>query len=112
MPEKPDNAEPRRRWHQFSLRTLLIGVALLGVACAYLAHEAKIVQARKAWLDDRPFWVAIQCTTVNNRNPSADPTLIRRLLGDEAVERFIMSRHDDVSGAKALFPEARISVCH
>ena len=31
MDEKPDNAEPRRRWHQFSLRTLLVGVAVAGV---------------------------------------------------------------------------------
>ncbi len=36
---------------QFSLRTLLIGVALLAVPCVYVAHEAKIVAERKAWLD-------------------------------------------------------------
>jgi len=31
MDEKPDNAEPNRRWYQYSLRTLLIGVTLAGV---------------------------------------------------------------------------------
>ena len=34
MAAKPDNAEPRRRF-QFRLRTLLLGVTLAGVICAW-----------------------------------------------------------------------------
>jgi hypothetical protein len=45
----PDQPSPRRRF-QFRLRTLLIGVTLAAVACAYVAREAQIVRERKAWL--------------------------------------------------------------
>jgi hypothetical protein len=42
MHEKPATAEPRkkarRRWYQFSIRTLLIGVMLLGLVCAYVVR--------------------------------------------------------------------------
>ncbi len=53
MADTPNTAEPgkpRRRWFQFRLRMLLIAVVLIGAACAYVAHEAKFVAARKAWL--------------------------------------------------------------
>ena len=43
----PDHPAPRRRI-QFRLRTLMIGVALLAVACGYVAHETKIVRKRDA----------------------------------------------------------------
>ena len=39
---------------QFSLRTLMIGVTLLAVPCAFVGWQAKIVRERKAWLDARP----------------------------------------------------------
>jgi hypothetical protein len=41
------NADPpkrKRRWFQFSLRSLLIGVALLSIPCAYVGWQAKIVR--------------------------------------------------------------------
>ncbi len=41
----------KRRWFQFSLRTLLIGVTLLAVACAYVGWQAKIVRERRAELN-------------------------------------------------------------
>ena len=40
--------ERKRRWYQFSLRTLLIVVTLLAVPCAYTGWQAKIVRDRKA----------------------------------------------------------------
>jgi hypothetical protein len=45
----PDQPSPRRRF-QFRLRTLLIGVTLLAVACAYIGPHLKKVQERKALL--------------------------------------------------------------
>jgi hypothetical protein len=47
------DAEPKRkrRWFQFSLRTLLIGVTLLAVACGYVAKEAKTAWQRQSFLD-------------------------------------------------------------
>ena len=53
-PVAADNAamevEPKRkrRWFQFSLRTLLIGVTLVAVACGYVGRQVAIVKAREA----------------------------------------------------------------
>ena len=49
MPDKPNTAEPgkpRRRWFQFRLRTLLIGVAVVALPCTYVAHAANVVRER------------------------------------------------------------------
>jgi hypothetical protein len=50
MAETPTTTEPRRRWYQFRLRTLLIAVALLAVPCSYIAGQYRIVGMRRAWL--------------------------------------------------------------
>jgi hypothetical protein len=42
----PDQPSPRR--FQFRLRTLLIGVTLLAVPCAYIGWQLKIVRERQA----------------------------------------------------------------
>ena len=47
MPDTPTIAEPGkpcRRWLQFRLRTLLVGVVLIGSAFGYVAREAAIVK--------------------------------------------------------------------
>ena len=44
----------RRRWCQFTLRTMLLAVAVLALPCAYVGWQAKIVAERKAWLEARP----------------------------------------------------------
>src|ERR1700680_5163089 len=51
--EAMENEPPKhqRRWFQFSLRTLLIGVTLLAVPCAYVGSHAKIIHRRKAMLN-------------------------------------------------------------
>jgi hypothetical protein len=50
MEAEPIKAEPskrKRRWFQFSLRTMLIMVALLAVPLGYFGWQAKIVRERK-----------------------------------------------------------------
>jgi hypothetical protein len=40
MSDEPNTTEPpkpRRRWFQFRLRTLLIGMLLVGAACGYVS---------------------------------------------------------------------------
>jgi hypothetical protein len=49
-PRATDNGAMKRRWHQFRLRTLLIGVTLLAAACGYVGWQLKIVNQRKATL--------------------------------------------------------------
>ncbi len=39
-------APPKRRWYQFSLRTLLIGVTLLAVACGWAVDHVRLVRER------------------------------------------------------------------
>jgi hypothetical protein len=46
----------KRRWFQFSLRTLLIEVAMLAMPCAYLRWRYKIVWEREAFLENR-YWL-------------------------------------------------------
>jgi type VI protein secretion system component VasK len=46
--EPPVAAEPKRkrRWFQFSLRTLMIAVTLLAVACWVVADRARLIRER------------------------------------------------------------------
>jgi hypothetical protein len=50
MQAEPSTADPperKRRWFQFSLRTLLIGVTLVAIAAWYVRSEANFVNERK-----------------------------------------------------------------
>jgi hypothetical protein len=49
-PPNADSPKRKRRWFQYSLRTLLIGVTLLAVVCGYVGWQAKIVREREAML--------------------------------------------------------------
>jgi hypothetical protein len=54
MVEKPNIAEPgkpRRRWYQFSLRMLLIGMALLSMPLGYAGWQAEIVRERRVMME-------------------------------------------------------------
>ena len=61
--ESPKAAPPKRkrRWFQFSLRSLMIVVMLLAVPLGYVGWQAKIVRERKAmarwiWLELTEGW--------------------------------------------------------
>jgi hypothetical protein len=86
-----------RRWFQFSLRTLLIGVTLFCMACAYIGWQVKIVNGRRQtekWAEFTlraafyKFGANWELThrdeTALQRFHEARPPLIRRLLGDSA----------------------------
>ena len=50
MHTEPSKAEPpkrKRRWFQFRLRTLMIGVTLLAAVCGYVAREVAIAKERR-----------------------------------------------------------------
>ncbi len=70
----------RRRRFQFTLRTLLAAVAVIGTASGYIAHEAVIVSERKAMLTEV---VNLGGNWGWEKDVKADdPALIRRILGD------------------------------
>ena len=67
----PNPAQPksRRRWYQFGLRTLLIGVTLAGSLCGWLVfHSAQVrlVKARVRALQEYADWCKAEYTRVNN----------------------------------------------
>jgi hypothetical protein len=76
---------PKRRWFQYSLRTLLIMVTLSGFGCSWLA--VKMQQARR----EHEVAAAVQKTvaagsSVVRWGPSPAPQWLRRLLGNEVFE--------------------------
>ena len=110
MEAEPPKAEPpkrKRRWFQFSLRTLLIVVALLAAMCAYLVHEVRtakeIVEERKAF-GLNPHFLVI---TTSQRTVS----WIRRALGDLGCERVIAddkASDSELERCRLSFPEADV----
>ena len=117
MPTEPTKAEPpkgKRRWFQFSLRTLLIGVMLLAVACAYVAHEKAIVDRRSElwrWLNQHGSQIR---TDGGMPVPEGieQPSFLRRLLGDQTVLEVYLRQvisDDDLQRIKETFPGVRIT---
>ena len=115
-PSKPDPPKRRRRRFQSPLRTLMIGVTLLAVACGYVGWRAKIVTARKASLKLH------RLATSGSRqysqhllvegDPDKPPSLLRRWLGDEQQSELEVSPFISPSELKeiiTLFPEATIT---
>jgi hypothetical protein len=108
MEAEPPNAEPpkrKRRWLQFSLRSLMIGVALLALLFGYVARQHEIVQERQRFLDGSHY-------TGTNREV-ADVTWIRRMFGDQGVAVIGLDPSTDKAERQRiadLFPEAWICV--
>jgi hypothetical protein len=97
-----DQPSPRRRF-QFRLRTLMIGVTLLAVPMAFVAHEEQIVRERKLLLNRAPVFEPCD----NWRGIS----WVRRMLGDEAVgiiQLVVASSDEEVERYQTAFPEASI----
>ncbi len=109
-------APKRRRRFQFRLRTLFVVVTIVAVACAYLAHEWRIVRDRRNWLLNHyqypmppSMWSIGQ--PESEQNPSAGPSMVRRWLGDAShdyVWVFAGFPDTDVVEAKAQFAEAQV----
>jgi hypothetical protein len=102
----------RRRWFQFSLRTLFAVVTLATVACWYVGLQSKIVRSRSVWLDSHPQQSGPGLTLIiRDRNSVGDenqsPGIIRRWLGDAPHEE-IFVEPGDRDAARQLFPEAEL----
>ena len=59
-PPKADPPKCKRRWFQFSLRTLLIGVTVLAMPCAYVGWFAKEERSRLARREESRTLVEVQ----------------------------------------------------
>jgi hypothetical protein len=115
-----------RHRFQFRLRTLLIGVTLLGAVGGLLGREWQIVRERASeirWLEERgplpPFAKSEPCYPYyqggNNRWEitinDAELPWHRRLLGDHLLQEIVYpttAAEVDRNRVKAAFPEANI----
>ena len=122
MNESP-KAEPptrKRRWFQFSLRSLMIVVTLLAVPLGYVGWHVKTVRTRKAFqerLELQGGWVYVASDSRRFAwHPAPIGSLelpwIRQHLGDEAAIVVYVPTGDeyneDYAEASRLFPEASI----
>ena len=110
-----------RRWFSFSLRSLLIVMTLL---CVWMAWEMSIVRQRARMLKQLQTSHAFHITTAknwasafpagNSPVPVARIPLLRRWLGDEAIQEIgfyghmIGASQPSVAQVSKLFPEAKV----
>jgi hypothetical protein len=113
------NAILRRSWFRFSLRTLLVVMTAL---CCWLGWESSVVRGRKALLEeikDVPGFSITTAAAYAERYPQgksipdlAKIPLVRRWLGDEAIQEIWSIRHYQGFSEELLarltkaFPEA------
>jgi len=92
---------PKVRWFQFRLRTMLIGMALLSVPCAWVGYSLNWIRQRHAALDARRVW---------DFSGSARTTAPCGLwlFGEPGVIGILCSP-EDYALARGLFPEATVS---
>jgi hypothetical protein len=114
MPTEPPNAEPpkrNRRWLQFSLRTLLIGVTVFCVVVGgYVGWQAKIVSKRRNELNRV---VDARLVGIADNDEERVIPWIRRVFGDQRVASIRMLVGTDAAELdrlRVLFPEAKVEV--
>ena len=96
----------KRRWFQFSLRTLLIVVTLFCIAAAWFTEQARIVRERKAILDHDGLISLLDFAT----GPSSRISIVRRWLGDVDCREIGAEpvSDEELEHYRAVFPEATI----
>ena len=112
-PHKADSPKRKRRWFQFSLRTLLIVVTLLSLPCAFVGSQLNIVRERSAM---RKRLLAegalLKPPDAKAGHPSNSPSWLRRFLGDNNTPAICRPQaRDDIEDEQVemTFPEAELS---
>ena len=97
---------------QFGLRTLLVAVTLVAVACCFVQHEYSIVRARQNYLHTHGQHLSNLSgmnTTFREGEIEMAPSVLRQWLGDKPIRILGVRRYatsDDVRDLIRLFPEA------
>ena len=110
----PNATQPksRRCWYQFGLRTLLTGVALLAVPCAYVGQQARIVRERMACRERMKGVAWFFSADRDDWYPGPGISWPRRLLGDEPIDSIGVDpglKESSIQEIRLAFPEADIS---
>ena len=115
MEAEPPEAEPpkrKRRWFQFSLRSLLAGVTLLTIPCSYVGWQADIVRERSTMrqrlLDKGACFFPGR--SPGRYKPENSPSWLRRLLGDIDAPAIYLPSVCGIDDAEitATFPESEL----
>ena len=118
QPEPPEADPPKRkrRWFQFSLRSLLIVVTLFCVAVGgYIGWQKKILKERKEFVEsnqNRFFYTdGSKARIFAHGDKSESPGPIRIWLGDEPQHEVLVPQSASMARrqlAAELFPESTI----
>jgi hypothetical protein len=135
MEAEPAKAEPpkrNRRWFRFSLRTLMVVMALVSLPMAWLGSQANMIRERERLLTEveragggyvettgEPLGVydapiiehcRIAATWTSYRAEYPRPSIVRQWLGEKIVLMISCPGMDSakLSQIKAAFPEAEI----
>src|SRR5258707_2685386 len=110
-PSKAESPKRKRRWFQFSLRTLMIGVTLLAIACGYVGWQARIVRGREQ-LSARFDRISLNDEDIPSDWPSWCESRripwFRRFLGDKIWHLVFVpgASDEEIAAIRAAFPEA------
>jgi hypothetical protein len=92
----------KRRWFQFSLRTLFVVVTLMAVVCGYIAQQYKIVGEREE------MWNHLTCSYEGYEREINGLPWLRRQFGDRDWRAIWVpeATREEQERIKSLFPEA------
>ena len=114
MPQNPYEAPPRR-WFQFSLRTMLVLMALASLPLAWVAYALSWISERHAAFSSRHVLLAINFDDIQPASdddvlvPFPSPPAGLWLLGEKGVTdlRCAVESKESIEKHMRLFPEAR-----
>jgi hypothetical protein len=104
--------EPKRRWFQFKLRTLLIGMTLLAIPCGYVGQQKAIVMHRAAerqWLEQHGARFFVNGKIDILPDVPLHPSPLRMMLGDCDVSFIRLPDESLKERAERAFPESLAS---
>jgi hypothetical protein len=109
-PSKADPPKRKRRWFQFSLRSLMIVTLVIAVPCAYVGWQEKVVRERRA-----EFKRAVdgRLLEICGNGETIVIPWFRRVLGDHRVASIKVPTGTDAAELdrlRVLFPEAEVKV--
>jgi hypothetical protein len=108
---------PRRRWFQFSLATMFVGVTLTAMSISWSIWELKFVRDRQALIQrlnqDPTVGGAYPASgDIYAKTPVETIPFWRRWLGDRTIHVVVVSSDQfsqaEIQLVRRLFPEARI----
>ena len=101
--DQPAPSKPRRRWFQFSLRTLLVAVAVVAVRLALTANAARKQRAAVAAIEALGGSVRYEHEQNSpSLEPLPGPKWLRELVGEEYFDSGRSEKSNAIGGWKLI----------